>query len=67
MHNSVSNLVSMFTLDAGKVLIESIYYNYVLIETYRMEGYSWAHRTGENENKKNKANDKKIGQNVECL
>ena len=42
----------MYTLGAGRILIKK-YYNCVLIESIGMEGYSWAHRTGENEKKNN--------------
>ena len=58
----------MYTLGAGRIFTKK-YYNCVLIESNGMaRKASWAHRTGENaEKKKIMIKFKKIGPNVERL
>ena len=49
MRNVVSYLVSLYTLDAGRIMIEMIIIMCCLIQMALKA--SWAHRTGENEKK----------------
>ena len=65
MRNGVSYLMYIYTLGAGKILIKSI------IIVCLLNRMAWkvsrAHRTGENEKKKDNDKIKKVGPNVERL
>ena len=55
----------MYTLGAGRLLIKSI----IIVCLLNLLAWkaSWAHRTGENEEKKDNDKMKKVGPNVERL
>ena len=65
MRIGVSYLVYIYTLGAGRILIKSI----IIVCLFNLMAWkaSWAHRTGENENKKIMMKKKKVGPNVERL
>ena len=65
MRNGVSYLVYMYTLGAWRILIKSI----IIVCLLNLMAWkaSWAHRTGENEEKKDNDKIKKVGPNVERL
>ena len=65
MRNGVSYLLYLYTLGAGRILIKS---NIIVCLLNLMAWKaSWAHRTGENERKKDNDKLKKVGPNVERL